>query len=596
MIFSIFSSLVPLLVLAAIVAGIVAIARRHDDDEEPGIGTVRRLVLYVLAFAAAMLAATGVSLLVGGLFDALAGQVLISESDTELAIGLSLTIVGGVAWAILWRVASSTVANHPVERRSIARHLYFGSVRGVSLVVVMVSAIQLVQWAFRVADFEGSAVGFALVWALVWLAHQRLVALDGPLSPVAHSLGRIYTFGAAFVGLAVLSVAAGLVLGEYLGDAYDVTYGRALSGDAGAVFSRAARESLAAALVGLVVWFWHWARARRDSASTIWRVFVFLGGLLGGMTTAIVAASIVLHRVLQWYFGNPSASSGVAHFDVLPDAFSALAVGLLLWGYHRAVLAERAREVTAPSSETERVHRYLAAAAGLVTLVIGLARVLATASDLLARDDAFFQGAEYWQNQLVTGVTLLAIGVPLWLRYWLEVESHVARNGVSERIALSRRVFLYGVFGAAGLTSLISLSVVLFEVFQGLLDGTLSSDLFRDARWSIAFLIAAAGASVYYWQVLRADQRAQPQVAARPRRFLEVTVVNGSDGGALARRIEGRLGTHVRSWQRADIEPAAPTEATLDELVATIQASPGERILVVIAPGGGGAVIPYSTG
>jgi Domain of unknown function (DUF5671) len=226
----------------------------------------------------------------------------------------------------------------------------------------------------------------------------------------------------------------------------------------------------------------------------------------------------VLHRVLQWYFGNPSATSAVSHFDVLPDAFAALAVGLLLWGYHRAILAERAREASASPSETERVHRYLAAAAGLVTLVIGLARVLATASDLLARDDAFFQGAEYWQNQLVTGVTLLAIGVPLWVRYWLEVESHVARNGVSERIALSRRVFLYGVFGAAGLTSLISLSVVLFEVFQGLLDGTLSSDLFHDARWSIAFLIAAAGASVYHWQILRADQRAQPEVAARGHR------------------------------------------------------------------------------
>jgi Domain of unknown function (DUF5671) len=596
MVLSIFSGLLPLLLLAGIVAGIIAVARRHEDEDEPGIGTVRRLVLYALAFVAAMLAATGISLLLGGIFDALAGDLIISESETELAIGLSLTLVGGIAWAVLWRVASSTVANHPVERRSIARHLYFGTVRGVALIVVMVAATQLLQWALGVGDFEGNAVGFALVWALVWFAHQRLLTLDGPPSPVAHSLGRIYTFGAAFVGLAVLAGATTMLLSEYLGEAYDATYGRTLAGDPDAPLSRAAREYLAVAIVGLAAWLWHWTQARRDSASTVWRVYVFLGGLLGGMTMTLVAASVMLHSILQWYFGRPSATSAFAHFQSLPDAFSALAVGLLLWGYHRAVLAERTREAAASPSETERVYRYLAAAAGLVTLVIGFARIIATASDLLAREEAFFGGAEYWQNQLVLGVTLLAVGGPIWVRYWFDVEAHVTRNGVSERIALSRRVFLYGVFGAAGVTALISLSVVLFEVFQGLLEGTLSMTVFRDARWSIAFLVVAATASAYYWQILRADQRAQPAEAARSRRFLEVTVINGNDGGALARRIEGKLGTRVRAWHRPDIAPVAPTEFDLDALVVQIEASPADRVLVVIAPGGGGAVIPYSAG
>src|SRR5688572_19173045 len=243
MIFGLFGTLLPLLLLAAIVAGVVSIARRHEDDDEPGIGTVRRLVLYVLVFAAAMLAATGISLLIGGLFDALAGAVLIADSDTELAIGLSLTIVGGAAWAILWRVASSTVAHHPVERRSIARHLYFGTVRGVSLAVVMVAASQLLQWAFRVEDFDGNAAGFALVWGLLWFVHQRLLAADGPPSAVAHSLDRLYTFGAAFVGLVVFATATGAVLSEYLGDAYDATYGRSLTADESLALSTPARRA-----------------------------------------------------------------------------------------------------------------------------------------------------------------------------------------------------------------------------------------------------------------------------------------------------------------------------------------------------------------
>ena len=51
----------PLLVLAGIIAGIVAIARRDDgDDIDPGIGTVRRLVLYGLAFGAGPGSFTGI--------------------------------------------------------------------------------------------------------------------------------------------------------------------------------------------------------------------------------------------------------------------------------------------------------------------------------------------------------------------------------------------------------------------------------------------------------------------------------------------------------------------------------------------------------
>jgi uncharacterized membrane protein YsdA (DUF1294 family) len=597
--FGLFSTMLSLLVLVAIVIGIISIARHGEGEDEPGIGTVRRLVLYVLAFGAAMLAATGISLLVGGLFDAFAGDILISESDTELAIGLSLSIVGGAAWGILWRVAASTIAHHPGERGSVSRHVYFTAVRGVAIAVLMVSTSRVLFWLFGVDDFDGTSVGFTLVWKALWLVHWRMAESDRPTSTAAQSLAHLYLFAAAFAGLAVLAISTGTLLAEYLGNAYDHAYGRALTGVTGLAITLPERRAAAFAVVGAAVWIWHWWRARRDATSTVWRIYVFLGGLLGGMTTAIVAASVALHRVLQWYFGRPSAATGVAHFDVLPGAFAALAVGLLLWGYHRAVLAEHARAAAAPPSETERVYRYLAAAAGLVTLVIGLARVLATASDLLGREGGtLLGGQDWWQNQLVLGATLLAVGVPLWLRYWLSVEAHAARGGPGELAALSRRIFLYGVFGVAGVTTLISLSIVLFEVFQGLLDGTLSTGVLHNARWSIAILLAAAGVSVYYWQVLRTDQQAQPPPAARPRRFIEVTVLNGDDGGALARRIEDRLGprVRVRAWTRADIPPATPTVAALDELTRQIEATEGERVLVVIAPGGGGAVIPYATG
>jgi hypothetical protein len=598
MILSLVSSLVPMLVLAAIVAGIVGIARRDEDhDDEPGIGTVRRLVLYGLAFVAAMIAPTGIGLLVGGLFEAITGGIVIAESDTELAVGLSLSLVGAVAWGILWRIAIATVERHPVERRSVARHLYFLAVRAAAYIAMMVAGATVLWWAMRIEPFDGNGPGFLLVAAGVWYAHERMQAPEALASPATRSIGRLYLFGASFVGLAVFATGLGSLLSDFLNDAYDAAFGRTINGGEFSPFSRAVRESLSITLVGAVGWGAHWWRARPDYASTVWRVYIFLGGLLSGITTAIVGASVVLYLTLQWFFGAPRNTSAVLHFVTMPEAVAGLIIGVLLWGYHRSVLAEHAREVAAPPSETERVYRYLAAAAGLVTLVSGLARVLATAFDLLGGEDpAMTASPGWWQNQLVTGVTLLLVGIPLWLRYWRHVEAHTAAGGAVERAALSRRIFLYGVFGASGIATLIALSTVLFELFQGLLGGTLSLRIFHDARWAFAVLLSAAGAALYYWQILRADQRAQPEAAAPAQpRVRDVVVVGSGDVGALAHRIEQRLGSRVRPWQRADATDATLEDAALEALLTQLESTSAERVLVVIAPGGAASVVPYTT-
>ena len=233
MIASMLFGLLPILILGAIIAGVVRIARSDDDvDADPGIGTVRRLVLYGLAFVAAIIGPTGIGLLVGGLFEAITGGIVISESDTELATGLSLTLVGSVAWLLLWRVAQSTVARHPVEQRSLARHLYFGAVRGVAALAMLVAGIQLLRWLFQLDRFDGNAPAFLLVAGVVWYGHDVLQTREAGLSAGTRSMGRLYRFVAAFVGLSVLAVGLNTLLEAVLGDAYDAWFGTTLDGGA----------------------------------------------------------------------------------------------------------------------------------------------------------------------------------------------------------------------------------------------------------------------------------------------------------------------------------------------------------------------------
>ncbi|MCC6238409.1 MAG: hypothetical protein IT299_12685 [Dehalococcoidia bacterium] len=603
MIVSLLVGLLPVIVIAAIIAGVVRISRDDDDvDADPGIGTVRRLVLYGLSFVAALIGPTGIGLLIGGLLEAITGGIVIAESDTELATGLSLTLVGSVAWLLLWRLAQSTIRRHPVEQRSLARHLYFGAVRGTAAVAMLVAGIEVLRWLLRLDRFDGNAPAFLLVAGAVWYVHDQIQSREAALSAGTRSMGRLYRFAAAFLGLSVLAVGLHSLLDAVLADAYDTWFGTTLDSGEFSVLSRDLREAATLVIAGAVTWAFHWWRARTDHASTIWRVYVFLGGLLSGITTAIVAASVMLYLTLQWFLGAPRSATAALHFVSMPEATAGLIVGLLLWGYHRAVLAEHTRELAASPSETERVYRYLAAAAGLVTAISGLARVLATTVDLLAGDEGQFTASPgWWQNQLVTGATLLIVGVPLWLRYWRHVEIHAAAGGEVERGALSRRVFLYAVFGASGIAALISLSAILFELFQGLLGGDLSARTLHDTRWYIAVLVSAAGAAFYYWQVLRADQRAAPEAPpSAPVRVRDVVLLGGRDVEAAARRIEQRLHTRVRWWQRTDLATAPPAaaldEAALEALVAQLEASTADRVLVLLAADGTASVIPYTTG
>ena len=57
----------------------------------------------------------------------------------------------------------------------------------------------------------------------------------------------------------------------------------------------------------------------------------------------------------------------------------------------------------------------------------------------------------------------------------------------------------------------------------------------------------------------------------------------------------------LRAWERRyglvhPLQTPKGHRLYTHELVEQIQSSTGERVLVVLAPGGGGAVIPYSTG
>ncbi|MPZ98586.1 MAG: hypothetical protein GEU80_04455 [Dehalococcoidia bacterium] len=596
--FGLVGLLFPLVVIGGIIAAIAAARRDDGPDEvdEPGIGTVRRVFLYGIALVALIFAGVGLSLLIGGALDAVGGDTVIGESDTGLAIGLSFTLVGVTAWLVMAFLAQRTVEAHAGEQRAQARRLCLALARGIALVIVMVNAVQAGRFLTGVGEFEGGNWGWLLVWAGIWVVHHRLVAAEPAPSAATRLIDRLYLYFASVAGLWTLLGGMVGVLEAPLSTAYDNAFRDSIIDGS---WTEDVRTSAVVAAVGGAVWGWHWLGrlVRRDAITTLWRVYVYLFGVLTGVALVLGPATTILYDVLEWALRASGTSDEAAHFASVPDATALLVAGLATWAYHRVVLIEG--QAGQAGSEPQRVYRYVLAAAGLVALAAGLTTLFALVLEALVRDeDGLFRQVDWWRSPLALGLTLLIVGGPLWARYWVGAQRATESGGAEERESLSRRVFLFGIFGVAVLVLLVNLTIVLYQVFEAVLDSTLSSAVIEDTRWSLAMVLTAGAVTVYYWLVLREDQAAAPEAAATPAaRRREVVLIASGGLEDLARELERVEGVRVRLWRRLDAPTGTPPPALraeeLDALRAQVATADADRVAVIVTDGRYD-VLPYA--
>ena len=595
---SLLSGLVPLVVLGLVIWGIVSFVRRGRDESEvdEGIGTVRRLFIYGGALVGAFMGTSGIALLLGGLIDVVGpGDLVVSEESSTLALALSLTIVGAPVWGLFWWAGERSLRTHPAEQRSVARRGYANLVRGVSLVVVILNAVTVVQGLLRLEGFEGEAWGWSLAWGTLWAVHEVRLRTEPALTEDRRLLDRLYfTFGSV-IGLAMMAPAVGLLIHAPLRSSYDsAVLDGLLASDS---LSERMRESLAVLLVSAPVWYWHWFRnAIRDVGSTLWRVYVFLFGVLGGLATALVGTGAVLHQVLVWAL-DASRDGAAEQFDVVPGALSAILVGSAVWGYHRMTQRDLApaRETR---SESERVYRYLMSVAGLATLAAGVLVVFVLGVESITPDADVFRDDRWWRGRLSWALTLLLMGGPLWGWYWRGVQQQVGLAPEVERQAVSRRVYIFAVTGVSVLVAAINLVIVLFRVLEGVLESDFTQDDVFSVRWSVALLLTTGAIGVYHWLVLGEDRETLAEVepvAVSGRRQLVLLVATDAAGAELAARLEAE-GARVRRWRRLDQDDSGIrlSDEGVTALYERISGLDAEQVIVLINAAGDVDVVPYS--
>lgn len=607
---SVITSIIPLLVIGGIIAAVVYLIRRRGKAEDaPGIGTLKRLYYYGLSFLALGVAAPGVILLIDFLLDSLFGPPTLSRGQSQLALALALTIVGTPIWFLHWRLALNAVQRFPAEAQALSRHIYIYLVLGITAALFAFGLVSFLRWLLGSGDFNGFNIAFPAVWAGVWAYHWHLQTQDGGRTKDGATVRRLYVYVTSLYSLVMLLTGVGIVIWRPLREAYDTLFTTQLLLPGGVGFwtslwTDTTRTGVAIAAVGGGLWWWHWHRlAKGDTDSVLRQIYLYLFAVLGGAATVVITLSMLLFAVLQWFIGEPGSSAASAHFRSLPGLVSALAPGATLWGYHWALLQQESLLSAVRWRVARRIYRYLVAALGLGTLSVGLVMVFLVALGLLIPQAGVqLLDGQWWRNPVVLGITLLVVGIPLWGYYWIGLQRDVATGPTEERTALSRRVFIYGVFGIATLLVLGNLSALLFMFLRDLLEAELSLQVLQDAKWSIGILLMAGAISVYHWLVLQEDRREMPAGETPPKEespaevapvAKEMIAVAAQTAQGLVARLESQLGVPIRVWRRLDVAEA-PT-VTEEELLAIRQRvidAPGDRVLLTI-DASGVRVLPY---
>jgi len=526
--------------------------------------SIRRFFQYLLLFGLMIVAAVGLSDLLGLLFQepALAGD----DSSTQ-ARALTFSVFGIPMFVLLAVWSRRHLQQDPDEAGSLGWAFYATVAPLTALVVGMTALHGVVSAALADQRFDGSALSQFVVWSAVWLVHWTVAnrMLDADRRQGQLVLGSLIGLGTTVAGLVWL-------LGASL-DALLVDQTSTLLVQQQQPLAQAA----ATVVVGVPVWVVYWLRSlSRARRTPLWFGYVLPVGVGGSLVLAVVGASIVLYQLLVWLIGEPASTQAAQHFEGAPTAGACVIVGAVSWWYHRQVLAG----ATPARMEVTRVYEYLMAGIALLAAAVGVTMVVVALVESLVPAAAVEVGTSV-VNSLLSGVTLLLVGGPLWWVFWTRIGRATRDGGPEELGSPTRRIYLFVLFGLGGVAAVVSVLVAAFLGIEDALQSGFDGQVLREMRIPLAILLATGAISGYHWVVFRHDRSQLPVTA--PRHGPRYVLLVGAPDGIVRGAVERLTGARVDLWVRAD---GLARPWAVDDVVAAVNQAGADAVAVVAGPSG----------
>ncbi len=556
--------------------------------------TAKRVYLYLVSLVALVLLAVGVGRLIGLLLALLGATqpVTLAGDDVnvrQFSLSLAMILIGGGVWWGFWHSIQKNVAANPFETGAAFRKLYLNFIQAISALIGLAAAIDTFNWmfgGFRSSDYPPMRLATFIAAAAVWYFHWRLSEREGHPTSAALTLRRWYIYILSAWGLSLLAVnvvqfisSTGSFLPFWTPSLVAGNYWNAVS------------ENLSGALVGGVAWWFFWFKmARGDAGSTLRQVYYYLFAIPGSAIAGLVAFTTMLYWLAGYFFGL--SSDGGVYFRFLNWTLPTVLVAAGVWFYHQRMAQEEAETNAGKQFSARRIYLYLMSFISLGTLVAGLVVLTGILLDWIisaVSPGIILNTSGWWQGQLSASLALLVVGVPIWVYFWSNVLKMVFAGGDAERRARSRRVFLYIVLGASILATVAALVNLVYMLLNAILQGG-SADFLRSIKWSIQSLAVSIPLLVYFWSVIKADQKLGAEAVAAHK---EVSLIVPESAAGLAEKLEAALGYRIKVLRSlSEIHYSDATDDEIASIANQIRSAQGRRVMLVSGPAGW-LVIPY---
>lgn len=531
--------------------------------------TIRRIYAYLLAFAGLAMVSVAAASLIQLLVDLVLQSSVVTTNDSvrnTVSFSTAAALVGLPVWLVHWLWIGRSVRTDAQERASPLRRLYlYAILAGATLEMagsVRDALSSTFAWVVSPAapglslDAVARPLPFVFIGLPVWLAHWRIADADraavGERGGSA-TLRRWYLYGAAFVGLVLLLTGTQAVLDSLW----------RLVAQAGGSASPGLSHPAAEALVGLGLWFMHWAvlptrlsaadRSEEETTSVLRSVYLF-----AALAVAVLGCLLGLSQLLYYAVarGLGVERPGGVGGDLLQAASDPASIAIVygaVWAYQRqAVRQQAATFAEAPrQAGVRRLYIYLVALVALGVMASGVAGMLWTLGDLLFPASAVTTGDGGWREQMALYATLTLVGLPAWLLHWRRRTS-----SATEASSLARRVYVFLSLILAMLALVGSAAAALYQLL-GLAQGaSFSVATAADLMHALAVASVAATLAGYQWRVIRSDAhqlQAEPGEAhpeldpvVPPVRASIVVEIQAADSEALETAISALRATGAR--------------------------------------------------
>ena len=289
-------------------------------------------------------------------------------------------------------------------------------------------------------------------------------------------------------------------------------------------------------VIGTPVWVYSW-RVIQDSLTdpaemgSNLRLGILYILALGGVITVVTTSSMLVNILIMRVFG----ADWTAQYFV-QQIGGPISVGVplgMIWAYYGHWLNRHIEAIgdNVRQAGMKRLYNYILAFIGLVVSSIGVQTLLSFIIDMSTNRS--FLNSDAYRSSIAAAISLLVVGLPLWLMTWRPMQADalaVGEMGDHARRSILRKTYLYLALFASVIGGMVAAVGLVFQVIRVILTGDADSDFVNTLLNTIQVLFLFVVVLIYHWNVLRTDGASMADTLAEKQSAFSALIVDSGDG------------------------------------------------------------------